>query len=231
MFKTLLAKLPRDTDYPQRQFRIDALTQVLRGGIYDHLPHDFHTEYTGLQEYIPLRERRPCVRSGTGICKTVVDNSVSLLFAEGQFPQIDCEDEHTRNALKALMKETRLNEVMIEAATVGAVGSVAILLRILNGRVFFSVMNTQFLTPVWQADAPDTLECVIKQYKVKGRVLQNKGYAVDEPEADYWFRREWTAEQEIWMRPWKVHDDTARPALDEQRTTAPPPGLCAAGVD
>ncbi len=199
MFKTLLAKLPRDTDYPERQFRIDALTKVLRGAIYDHLTCDFHTEYTGLQEYIPLRERRPCVRAGTGICKTVMDNSVSLLFAEGQFPQMDCEDEPTRNALRSLMKETRLNEVMIEAAPVGAVGSAAILLRILNGRVFFSVMNTPFLTPVWRADAPDTLERVTEQYKVNGRVLQDKGYAIDEPGADYWFKREWTAEQEIWM--------------------------------
>src|SRR5260363_363822 len=112
MFKTLIEKLPRDRDYSERQFRIDAYTKVLRGALYDHLTHDFHTEYTGLQEYIPFLERRPCVRAGT-------DNRVSLVFAEGQFPSIDCEDERTRNALKALTKETRLNAVMIEAATVG----------------------------------------------------------------------------------------------------------------
>src|SRR5260364_464301 len=135
MFKTLIEKLPRDRDYSERQFRIDAYTKVLRGALYDHLTHDFHTEYTGLQEYIPLQERRPCVRAVTGICKTVVDNRGSLVFAEGQFPSIDCEDERTRNALKALTKETRLNAVMIEAATIGSEGTAAMLQPVLNGSV------------------------------------------------------------------------------------------------
>jgi hypothetical protein len=218
MFHSLLAKLPRDTDYPERQFKMDALIKVLRGAIYDHLQYDFYTESREWGEPIQIWERRPSVRSG--LCKTVVDNSVSLLFAEGQFPSVDCEDEHTRNTLRALIRETRLNEVMIEAATVGSCGSVAILLRVLSGRVFFSVLNTQFLTPVWRDDAPDTLESVTEQYKVKGSVLKARSYAIDEEAADYWFRRDWTAEQEIWYQPWKDHEDPDKPVMiDARRTT------------
>lgn len=208
MFQSLLAQLPRDKDYPARQFRIDALTRVLRGTLYDHLQHDFHHEQeTGTQRHIPIRERRPCVRSG--LCKVVVDHSVSLLFAEGQFPSLDCEDAPTCDALRALIKDSRLNAVMIEAATVGSVGSVAILLRVLNGRAFFSVMNTQFLTPLWRHDAPDTLASVTEQYKVKGQVLQQSGYDIDEPEADYWFRRTWDAQWETRYRPWPVNGGQA----------------------
>ncbi len=35
-------------------------------------------------EYIPLRLRRPSVRYP--LCRTVVEDSVSLLFSEGHFP-------------------------------------------------------------------------------------------------------------------------------------------------
>ncbi len=221
MFQSLIAKLSPDKDYPERQFRIDVLTRVLRGTIYQHLPYDFHTEQKEVtREPIPIRERRPSVRSG--LCKTVVDHSVSLLFAEGQFPALDCDDTPTREALTALIKETHLNEVMIEAATLGSVGSVAIWLRVLKGRIFFSVLNTQFLTPIWCEDAPNKLNRVIEQYKVKGRALKAQGYAIEEVDdaTDYWFCREWDDQQETWYLPWRCDDKKANPQIDKARTQA-----------
>ena len=38
---------------------------------------------------------------------------------------------------------------MVEAALRGSVGSVAILMRVLRGRVFLDVFDTAFLTPEW----------------------------------------------------------------------------------
>jgi hypothetical protein len=91
-------------------------------------------------EYVPLRERRPSVRNN--LCRTVVDDSVSLLFSEGNFPTVECADEAHKALLLRLVKELRLNEVMIDAATRGAVGSAAILLRVLDSRLFLNVIDT-----------------------------------------------------------------------------------------
>ncbi len=218
MFKTITSKIDRDQDYPDRQFVIDILTRVLDGSLYDHLPYDFHTEKNDAGEYIPLRDRRPSVKYA--LCKTVVDDSVSLLFSEGHFPTVDCEDETTRDTLADLVKETKLNEVMIEAALRGSVGSVAIFMRVLNGRVFFEAKNTQFLTPVWRDDAPDTLASITEQYKVKGKVLKASGYTVadDDLNADFWFQRMWDDQAETWYLPWKVRDDNAGAVVDTAKT-------------
>lgn len=218
MFKTITAKIERDQDYPERQFTIDVLTRVLNGKLYDHLEHDFHSEKTSGGEYIPLRERRPSVRYS--LCKTVVDDAVSLLFSEGHFPAIECEDETTRDTLSDLLKETKLNEVMIDAALRGSVGSVAIFMRVINGRVFLEAKSTQFLTPTWRDDAPDTLATITEQYKVKGKVLKDMGYAIsdDDKNAEFWFRRLWDDKAETWYLPWKVRDEKAGAVVDTTKT-------------
>ncbi len=219
MFRTITAKIQRDKDYPERQFNIDVLTRVLDGKLYDHMLHGFHEEKKdGVGEYIPIRERRPSVRYG--LCRVVVDDSVSLLFSEGHFPSIDCQDEATRDALTDVVKESKLNQVMIQAATTGSVGSVAILMRVLEGRVFFSVFNTQFLTPTWKKTAPDTLERVTEQYKVKGTILRDSGYTISEDDlaADFWFRREWDETAETWFVPWKVGEAAQEPQPDPDET-------------
>jgi hypothetical protein len=218
MFKSLMSRLPRDSDYPERQFRLESFTRVLEGRLYDHLLYDFHQErLIGTGEHIPIRDRRPCVRSG--LCKTVVDHSVSLLFAEGQFPQISCEDTFTCEVLRALIRETHLQAVLLEAATQGSVGSVAIRWRILRGRVFFEVLPSQFLTPTWQEEAPDTLASIRQQYKVKGHVLQAQGYeSITVPQADYWFCRVWDDQHETWYVPWLVSEPTNSPQIDASRS-------------
>jgi len=227
MFKTIKDKIQRDKDFPQRQFDINVLTRVLRGNLYDHLEYPFHQEKKdNIGEYIPLRDRRPSVRYG--LCRVVVDDSVSLLFSEGHFPAVECKDEKTREALAELIKETKLNQVMIDAATTGSVGSVAVFMRVLSSRVFFEVQNTQFLTPIWKSEAPDTLERVVEQYKVRGSVLKELGYDIDNDDlaADFWFKREWDEKAEVWYMPWKLgaaagdgdKDDKA-PQRDEKKTT------------
>ena len=79
------------------------------------------------------------------------------------------------HSLADIICETRLNEVMIDAAIRGSVGSVAILMRVLQGRVFFSVLESLYLTPVWNVVAPDTLSRVTEKYKVSGADLAGAG--------------------------------------------------------
>ncbi|WP_137010139.1 phage portal protein [Aquitalea aquatilis] len=205
-FQNLQQTYPQDADYPARTARLAALTRVLDGTMYDSLPHPFAEEKNNAGEYIPLAKRRPSAR--TRICRTVVNDSVSLLFSEGHFPAVECQDEATRDALTKLAKETGLNEVMIDAATRGSVGSVAVLMKVLKNRVFWQVLPSQYRTPVWDPEAPDTLKAVNEQYKVKGDVLKAQGYAIadDDLSADFWFRREWDAEAENWFLPLKVSE-------------------------
>jgi hypothetical protein len=202
MFETLCSLIPRDADYPARTRQLDILGRVLDGTIYDVLPYEFHDERSLGGEYIPLRQRRPSVRYN--LCRVVVEDSVALVFSEGHFPQIDSPDATVRDALAAIAKEARLNEVMIDAAMRGAVGSVALLLRVLRGRVFFASLATLYLTPRWQADAPDTLESVTEKFKVAGATLRDQGFEIPDPNGQYWFMRRWDTEWEWWYEPWPV---------------------------
>jgi hypothetical protein len=90
---------------------------------------------------------------------------------------------------------------MQSAALLGSVGSVAIMLRVLRGRVFFRVLETRYLTPVWDPQEPDMLLKVIEKYKVTGAILASQGYDVEDPVADYWFMRCWDAVDETWFLP------------------------------
>ena len=221
MYKTLQTKLGRDKDYPERTARIQCLQRVLRGTLYDVLRHPFHDERDGAGDYIPLRERRPCVR--TNLCRIVVDDAVSLLFSDGHFPAIELPDAARKSALARILKEARLNDVMIDAATRGAVGSVALHFQALGGRVFFKVMDTAMLEPSWKRSAPDALEQVVEKYKVGGAALRDAGYAIADADlaATFWFQRVFGEAAEEWYLPWKVAlgKDFA-PQLDAERSIA-----------
>ncbi len=215
MFQTICSLIPNDPDYPPRARAQDILRRVLDGTLYDVLPYEFHDERSPGGEYIPLRQRRPNVRYA--LPRIVVEDSVALLFSEGHFPSIDSPDEAVRGALADIAKECRLNEVMVHAAIRGSAGSVAVLMRVLRGRLFFSVLETTYLTPFWDPEAPDELAKIVEKYKVGGALLANQGYQIDEPELDHWFMRVWDRESEIWYLPWPVGSATP-PAIDENRS-------------
>ena len=142
-----------------------------------------------------------------------------MLFSEGHFPAILCDDLELRGFLADLVRDAGLNAVMIDAALRGSVGSVALLLRILKGRVYVSALDSLFLTPVWRTDAPDTLASVTEQYKVRGTLLAAQGYEIGEPAADYWFMRCWDSDAETWFLPWPVGTLPVNgPDIDTSRT-------------
>jgi hypothetical protein len=136
------------------------------------------------------------------LARIVVDDSLSLVFGDGHFPTLDSEDRVVRRVLGDVARESRLNQVMLQAGLAGSVGSVAILLRVLRGRVFFRVLDTKYLTPVWDPGAPDELVSVGERYKVKGAALVAQGYEGVDSGADYWFARRWDRQAETWFKPW-----------------------------
>lgn len=216
MFATLCGLVPPDRDYPARTNRLDILTRVLDGTLYDTLPFEFHEERGANGDYIPLRLRRPSVRYP--MARIIVDDSLALVFSDGHFPTFDCTDLDVRTALAAIASDAGLNQTMLEAALRGSVGSVAVLLRVLKGRVFFAVLQSQYLTPSWDPEAPDQLASVVEKYKVPGTQLLSLGYDIAEPQALYWFMRRWDGDAETWYYPWPVAS-AAAPQIDPNRTT------------
>ena len=204
MFATICNSVPLDRDFSERTRRLLLLRMVLDGTIYDFLPFEFHDERTVGGEYIPLRQRRPSVRYA--LPRLVVEDSVALLFSEGHFPVIDSPDAAVRQAVAGLARSTRLNSVMVDAALRGSVGSVAILLRVLRGRVFLDVLDTPYLTPVWDPAAPDTLLRVVERVKVSGAALIDQGYEIRDPASQWWFVRQWDGQDESWFAPVPVGD-------------------------
>lgn len=216
MYDTICALIARDPDYPERTHKLEILRRVLNGSFYDALPYEFHDERGAGGEYIPLRKRRPSVRYG--LCRIVVEDSVALLFSEGHFPTVTSPNRAVRDFLADLVHETRLNEVMIDAALRGSVGSVTIQMRVLRGRVFFNVKDTAYLSPEWDPEAPDTLRSVTEKYKVSGAQLIAQGFAAVEPRGDYWFMRRWDNDGEIWFVPWPVGTANPTPDIDQTRS-------------
>lgn len=215
MFETICNLIPRDPRYPPRARTLDILKRVLDGRLYNILPYQFHEERGAGGEYIPLRNRRPSVRYA--LCRIVVEDSVSLLFSEGHFPTIDCTDRAVRTALNDVVKESHLNLTMTQAAIQGSVGSVAILMRVLRGRIFFDVLDTTYLTPEWDPSEPDTLLRVTEKYAVQGGTLASSGYDVVDSAAEYWFTRVWDLDSENWFIPTSV-SAAGEPAKDEVRS-------------
>ena len=215
MFHTICDLVPADPDMPLRARRLEILRRVLNGTLYDVLPHDFHEERTSSGEYIPLRLRRPSVRYA--LARVITEDSVALLFSEGHFPTVDSPNRLTRDILAAIFKAARLNEIMIDAALRGSIGSIAIQLRILSGRPFFTVMDTINLTPTWRQDAPDTLAAVTERYKLPGSAFFAAGYDVPDLSSIYWFTRQWDENGEAWFLPQPV-TDTGPPIPDDRRS-------------
>ena len=212
----LQSRMPRDTAVSRRSFRLAALEAVLEGRQYDVLNYPFSKERSDAGEYIPLDERRPSVR--TGLCRVVVEDSVSLLFSEGHWPSLRASDPRTTSVLSDVIRECRLNETMLEAATRGSVGSVAIQLRIVQRRAYFEVLPTKFLTPVWRRDDPRELLIVTECYKVSDRDLIAQGYPIEAGSGCYWFKRIWDDQAERWFQPVSTSADPSTMPLDAERT-------------
>lgn len=142
---------------------------------------------------------------------------MALLFSEGHFPTVASGDGAVQSALGALVRECRLNQVMVEAAVRGSIGSACVLMRVLKGRIFLEVLDTVWLTPTWDPEAPDTLLRVVERYKAPGSDLVAAGYEGVDAAGTYWFQRRWDVDGETWFLPQAVGEVLAA-RVDEVRS-------------
>lgn len=198
-----------------RTARLLALKRVLDGTQYDALPFSFSQERSGAGDYIPLSNRRPSVR--TNLCRTVVDDTISLLFGDSHWPSLVADDVEVTNAMGIFASQTRLASLMMEAATLGSVGSVAILFEVSGGVPCLSVLETAYLTPYWDRSSGELLR-VEERFVVEGRALSAQGYSIAEDllGAQFWWQRIWTPMDCIVSVPWMVGMNGG--ARDERRS-------------
>ncbi len=223
MFKLLASKVKLSDKLPARAQKFEVLKRILCGTIYDVQQHPFYEERDYQRKIIPLKDRAPSVDVGIGLIRNTVDTSISFVFGEGRWPDLDCDDQTLRDQILDFIKETNLFETMQNAMFWGSLGSAAIHLFVSqNNRVHFKTYCTQYLTPKWQDDEPDTLESITEKYIVKGVDLQALGYNIDFATLnhDYWFQRIWDANSEIWYLPWPVNavPSDPGPRIDSKRS-------------
>lgn len=203
-----------------RAQRLLRLSAVRDGTMYDALPYPFSKEWNN-DEYIPLSQRRPSVRSH--LCTVVVEDAASLTFGETHWPTLKCDSPDTAEALSSITRECQLPAVLMEAILKGSIGSVALLVEAVDGALSVSVLDTPYLEPEW--DAKGDLVQVVSQYLIKGRQVRALGYAIPagSDAVDYWYRREWTRTESRVYKPWLATSD-ADPEVDTERS-GPPHGL------
>lgn len=223
MFKVLSDKVEISNKLPERARRFEVLKRILLGSIYDVQSYQFHEERDFQKRTIPLKDRAPSVDVGLGLIRNTVDTSISFVFGEGRWPDIDLDDQTLRDQMLDFIKESNLFIIMQDAMFWGSLGSSAIHLFVSkNNRCHFKVYCTQFLTPKWQADEPDTLESITEKYIVKGAELLEMDYNIpaDKVNHDYWFQRIWDANNETWYLPWPVNaiPGDPGPRIDTKRS-------------
>lgn len=192
---------------------------VLEGRQYDHLSYNFYQGTTDTGEYIPLRKRVPTVQ--VGMCSVIVNDSTSLLFADSHFPAVKSVDKDLQQQVADIIQEIDLESIMLAAARMGAVGSVAIEAVIVDQELCVNLYSTKFLTPSWNSKNPKLLDRVVQQYKVTAEELNNSGlYRTKFEDGQYWFKSVWDTEAYTAYIPWNVcEDDDFLPKVDAELTT------------
>ena len=216
-------QIPLDKDWTIRETKLHILQMFLNGSIYDYL-EPFHQEYQGGKgSYIPLSRRRPSTLYR--LCEIIVNETVGMLFGDGHFPEVKCAEEgheKTEEFLKYITNACKIKRTMLNAAKEGAIGSVCILVKILNGKFYFDVLNTKHLNPVFNQDEPDQLIKLVDHKKIDGSTLISYGYEIPTENKNkyYWLDREWDQEREVYYKPYLVDDDRKKKREEDKERTS-----------
>jgi len=217
-------RLEIDKDWTPRESRLHIYKMFLDATIYDNLS-PFHIEYqegsADNSGYIKLQHRRPSVIYG--IPKIIVNESTSMLFGEEHFPVVRCEHDATTDFLKYITDHCNLKYAMLNAAKTGAIGSVCMLVKVLEEKFYFDVIGTADMMPFFDRMRPDELIRVVQKKKTDGATLSSQGYSIDKDDLKkkFFIQREWNQTQEIYYIPWKCEDDEGHiPRIDADLTVS-----------
>lgn len=134
----------------------------------------------------PIKFRRPT--APYHLCKTIVDRFTGLLFSEQRHPMFRAEGApDVEDYATALADASRLWAACIRARTFGgAIGSVAVGFKFVNGKPVVEVHDPRWLYPEFEDRETLKLTSIDKRYTYKVSQRDDEGDLV---EVWYWYRR------------------------------------------
>lgn len=194
-------KITVNKEWDIRQIRLYIYDLIYHGQLYDKLSV-WSQEYSD-KKYIPLNQRRPCVIYP--IPKIIVNDSVGMLFGNSHFPTVRCDQEPTESFLQAINRMTNIKNAFMCASRVGSLGSVCIIVKVLESKFHFDVLSTLNLFPRFDKLNPCHLEELTEKIKVRGATLIQNGYEIEPTDKNkskvYWVVRKLTKTEEIFYKP------------------------------
>jgi len=177
-----------------------------------YLPPGFY-DAGGQMGDIPLKFRKPTAPLYLG--RVIVARFTSLLFSSKRHPRITSDDPRTEDWLTGFAEATRLWSMMSRARTYGgAMGSVAIGFKIVDGKPFVEVHDPRWCV----ADFDDRSELTVSKFE--------KRYQFPEEVTDrltgervtqwYWYRRVITKQSDI-VWPKVLIEDNQEPIWEDEK--------------
>jgi hypothetical protein len=224
-----------------RQKHIDCLDRALYGELYKHINTPYSREYgsTWSRERISLDKRRASQQYQLPMM--IARDLSTRLFGESGRPTILSRfDDYTNAWMQALIDDTFMHFLYIDAAWQGSVGSVAIVTRVLAeeaesegeqvdkkapGKFYHEVWPSSECSPVFKRTAPDKLLRLPRTYFAKSDQLRVDGYDVAALEQKWQDKKFGSSRKEIRLRKLatsqiKVSDDwVLRVILDAKSET------------
>lgn len=211
---------------PSLQVRLDALCNNPRFAVldrldayaetrqYDALKYDWDGNlmgYAGEADiapgwYVPLRQRRPNVRSDIG--KLIIRRLTAMALGEDSWPQITVPgDEEAEDYAKALAEACNLEAKMQEARNRGGgCGTAVVSFSFIDGQPRVKVHEAKHMHPLRWVDRDEhTLGAVLKAYRYTRTVWGLDGKP---KEAAFYFARYWDEQQEVVWDP--IPEELAR---------------------
>lgn len=136
---------------------------------------------------VPLKFRRPSAPYYLG--RVIVQRFTGLLFSQARHPAVGCKTDPLTDAwLQAFVAETRLWSRMVTGrAYGGAMGSLAVGFKVLNGKPSVEVHDPRWCTPVFKDRQAHVIESMEKRYQFLDQLRDPEtGNWVEAP---FWYRR------------------------------------------
>lgn len=192
----------------ERFWRLERYDRLLSGTFYSHLPYAFYDEVEGtrgMERMVPMANRRPSTQYR--IPTMVARMTARKLFAGRHVPRVKHPDTASQKFARRVCRRAKLYQMMMDIAVAGSVGSVAATFVVYgkgdNQRVKICYYNAKFCEPSF--DTKGELSRLVVQYVTDRNALialgDGHGISEQDPNQSFWFRREWTTDQEITYQP------------------------------
>lgn len=214
MFQELSNGVTKPDWADDRYYRLLLHDLWLEGKFYDHLRYSFYDETEG-DRYIPIKERRPSVQFN--LPNHISTSIARKLFGGRHTPRFTHESDAMVAQVNYIVEQSKFWDVMNQAAFYGSVGSVAVTFKVAaNGRtpgnrLVFSVWRARECFPIFDSMgelqrlriARPTMGCELKRMGYPPPIIDRKEGTRGEyePQALYWFIRDFTPEAEMTFVP------------------------------